>query len=345
MTREPEAPSFVPEGYQALHRLGAGQTSEVWLARHERYGDVALKLPREALAHRPVLRQMFENEVQITLKLDHANVVRGYAGYPTGPKAYLALEYCAGGTLDQLLLEKGRMDLVRSLQLILDVASGLRYTHDARVLHRDVKPANVFLDDRGRAKLGDFGTGTFMAADNDERVGTAFYMAPEIFEGSTSTSRSDIYSLGVLAYEVVTGVRPFLGDSYDALMMAHLSGVPRDPRRYRDDLEKGTARVLLKAMSRDADRRFATVAAFVEALQAETGLTPEKTAAEVEAAATPSVGRGSRRATQTEVSRTQQEAPVGGPGGPGGTGSDARDGEGDKRPGLLRRLFGFGRDS
>lgn len=356
MTHESDVPVFVPEGYRTLHRLGAGQTSQVYLAQNERYGEVALKIPREALAHRPVLRRMFENEVQITLKLDHPNVVRGFAGYPTGPKAYLALEYCAGGTLDQLLLEKGRMPLDRSLQLILDVASGLRYTHEARVLHRDVKPANVFLDDRGRAKLGDFGTGTFLAEDSEDRVGTAFYMAPEIFEGSTSTQHSDIYSLGVLAYEVLTGVRPFLGDSYDALMVAHLTDVPRDPRRYRDDLDRGVARLVLKAMSRDAEKRFGTVADFVAVLRKETGLEVLETTPEH--GSRPNVGRKSR---STRVSETNGDASGRGASGGSGEGvagssassetskgedpeSERAQAEDAKRPGLLQRLFGLGKD-
>lgn len=341
MTRESDAPVFVPEGYRTLHRLGAGQTSQVYLAQNERYGEVALKIPREALAHRPVLRRMFENEVQITLKLDHPHVVRGFAGYPTGPKAFLALEYCAGGTLDQLLLEKGRMPLERSIQLILDVAAGLRYTHDARVLHRDVKPANVFLDDQGRAKLGDFGTGTFMAEDSDDRVGTAFYMAPEIFEGSTSTQRSDIYSLGVLAFEVLTGVRPFLGDSYDALMVAHLTDVPRDPRRYREDLDRGVALLVLKAMSRDPEKRFGTVAELIGALRKETGLDVLATAPEQ--GPRPKVGRKSRVTRTPEADEGEAGGSRAGSG--SGDGSTEADGSDDgKRRGWLQRLFGLGKD-
>ena len=329
MNQGSEQPTFVPKGFRALHELGAGQTSKVYLAQHERYGEVALKIPREALAHRPVLRRMFENEVQITLKLDHPNVVRGFAGFPTGSEAYLALEYCAGGTLDQLLLEKGRMDLDRSIQLVLDVAAGLRYTHEKRVLHRDVKPANVFIDETGRAKLGDFGTGMYMAEDNDERVGTAFYMAPEIFEGSTSTQRSDIYSLGVLAYEVLTGVRPFLGDSYDALMVAHLSGVPRDPRRYRDDMGRGLSKVLLQTLSRDPDKRFDSVASFMAALRDAAGIVVEEASP---AHAGPKVGRRSR---------------AGAGGSSPAEASGESDSEGDDpqpRKGWLQRLFGLGRD-
>ena len=290
-----------PAGYDILQRLGAGRTAVVWLARDvgaER--EVALKLPRPDLQSDAVLRRMFENEVQITLKLDHPHVVRAYAGRSTGEGAFLALEYCAGGTLDQLLLERGRLPLEVAMRLVHEVAMGLAHTHDRRVLHRDVKPANVFLDSDGRAKLGDFGTGTFQVQDTEERVGTAFYMAPEVFEGRPTSVRSDVYSLGVLAYEVLGGERPFVGNSYEALMVAHLHSLPRDLKAVRPELPSMVPRVVARALSRDSERRFADVASFLTAYREAAGI-----AASV-ALATPApeastLGRGgTRRANGTE---------------------------------------------
>ena len=267
-----QSPTIIPEGYEVVQRLGAGQTAVVWLARRAQSGQpLALKMPRPEAVGDPVLRRMFENEVQITLKLEHPNVVRAFDGRPTGLGAFLALEYCAGGTLDQLLLEKGKLPLEQALALVRDVALGLEHTHEQRVLHRDVKPANVFLSEDGVAKLGDFGTGTFAAEGSQERVGTAFYMAPEVFAGAPSSMQSDIYSLGVLAYEVFAGVRPFLGESYDALMVAHMTALPRDVRQYRPDLSTRVSAVVTRAMSRDAARRFQSVRAFMEAYRQATG--------------------------------------------------------------------------
>ncbi len=277
-----DAPAFVPAGYTLVQRLGAGQTSVVWLAAEARGGRrVALKLPKPAVHTDPVLRRMFENEVHITLKLDHPNVVRAFDGRPTGEQAFLALEYCPGGTLDQLLLERGRLAVERGLELVHQVSMGLAHTHGAHVLHRDVKPANVFLGAEGEAKLGDFGTGTFDQEDVTERVGTAFYMAPEVFEGTSTSVRSDVYSLGVLAYEVLAGQRPFVGDTYDALMFAHLHGLPRDLRSVRPELPKTVGRVVAQALSRDPARRFgdldAFLAAFREAAGIETGPSSDPT--------------------------------------------------------------------
>ncbi len=263
---------FVPPGYQILHLLGSGQTSFVHLAKHRQRGTVALKLPRPELNEKPLLRRMFENEVQITLSLKNEHVVATYDGFPTGKKAFLVLEYCPGGTLDQLMLEKGSLPLEQGYRLIIDVAKGLEYSHHRHVLHRDVKPANVFLAESGSAKLGDFGTGMYLSERSDDRVGTAFYMAPEIFRGSNATVQSDVYSLGILAYEVLTGQRPFVGNSYDALMMAHLSGLPKNPRHYRAGLPQEVGKVIARAMARDADKRFQSVREFLKVFSATTGM-------------------------------------------------------------------------
>lgn len=291
-----------PEGYQIESRLGSGRTSHVYLARHARYGQVALKLPRDLLDTRPELRRMFENEVMITLKLDGARVVRGLDGKPTGKGAYLTLELCPGGTLDQLLLEKGRLPMRDAVRLVEDVAEGLAFAHGAKVLHRDVKPANVFLTDDGRAKLGDFGTGSFMTESTDERVGTAFYMAPELFEGHPSSLASDVYSLGVLAFEVLTGERPFRGDSYEAVMHEHLAGLLRDPRAVRSDLNDGLARVVRTAMARSPERRFPSVAAFLAALREATpGERPPPPAA------APKPGRSGRTTVRPDAEKAVQD--------------------------------------
>lgn len=283
-----ELPSYVPPGYELVQRLGAGQTSVVWLATEKaRAREVALKLPKASLHADALLRRMFENEVHITLKLDHPFVVRAFDGRPTGAQAFLSLEYCPGGTLDQLLLERGRLPLERAQALVHQVAMGLEHTHDRKVLHRDVKPANVFLGAQGEAKLGDFGTGTFQVEGSDERVGTAFYMAPEVFEGRATTVRSDVYSLGVLAYEVLVGERPFVGETYDGLMFAHLHSLPRDPRAVRPELDKGVASVVLRSLSRDPERRYPDLAAFLEAYRRATGLVdpgaPRRSAAAAQA--------------------------------------------------------------
>lgn len=299
-------PAFVPRGYQIVSRLGSGQTSNVYLARHDLFGSLALKLPRPELAVRPVLKKMFENEVAITTKLSHPHVVTAYDGFPTGEGAFLALEYCAGGTLDQHLLERGGLPLTRAYELIVDVAAGLAHTHDRKVLHRDVKPANVFLTEGGLAKLGDFGTGVFAGEDSEARVGTAFYMAPEVFEGRSAGVQSDLYSLGILAYEVVSGERPFVGTSYDALMVAHHTEVPKNLRHHRPELPPSVGRVIAKAMARDASKRYESAAEFARAFKQAASMpdTEEESAPTV---TPPATGRASRTTQSREPATRESE--------------------------------------
>ena len=263
----------VPAGYELLTPLGAGRTGYVYRARHARFGDVALKLPRAEIAGKPDLRRMFENEVQLTLGLRHGNVVTGFEGSPTGPHAFLALEFCPNGTIADLLSAAGgSLALDSARNLVYGVALGLEHVHQRQVLHRDIKPANVFIGRDGTAKLGDFGTGIHVGQESDGRVGTPFYMAPEIFEGKPSSVQSDIYSLGVLAYEVFSGQRPFLGSSYDDLMMAHLSGLPKALGHQRSDISRHEVRVITSAMARNPEARFRTVAEFRTAFAAAAGI-------------------------------------------------------------------------
>ncbi len=332
-----ELPAYVPPGFELIQRLGSGQTSVVWLATEKvRSREVALKLPKPSLQSDPLLRRMFENEVHITLKLDHPNVVRAYDGRPTGPQAFLSLEYCPGGTLDQLLLERGRLPLERARDLVHQVATGLDHTHSGRVLHRDVKPANVFLGAAGEAKLGDFGTGTFQGEDAAERVGTAFYMAPEVFEGIATSVRSDVYSLGVLAYEVLSGERPFVGETYDALMFAHLHSLPRDLRAVRPELGKALTSVVSKALSRDPARRYPDLPAFLAAYREAAGLTaPNRPGADRAAmGSTPATGRGGPR-------RGDAAAPLPDAGNERKPKAEAADDEARERP--ARGWWPFGR--
>lgn len=291
-------PDFIPPGYRTLRLLGSGQTSHVYLAEHAQRGQLALKLPRAGLQARPALRRMFENEVQITLSLKHPHTVEALDGYPTGAKAFLALEYCPGGTLDRMLLEGGKPPLTEAFRLVLDVGKGLEHCHKHQVLHRDVKPANVFLTENSSAKLGDFGTGMFLTEQNPDRVGTAFYMAPEIFGGEGASVKSDIYSLGVLAYEVIAGTRPFDGESYDALMMAHLSSLPKPLRHHRKELSPEVVRVIANAMSRDPHKRYDSVKAFNLAFS-QAAEVPLAGSSPVQA---PSVGRASRSKVPEDTS-------------------------------------------
>jgi len=259
---------FVPDGYKIKHFLGSGQTANVFLAEHEQFGNVALKLIRPEIKGIYDHTRMFTNEVYLTTRLRHPFVVNAYEGDPIEAKAFLAMEYCAGGTLDSYLIKHGQFDLQASYKMILQIAHALSFSHTRGILHRDVKPANVLLKANNDARLADFGTGVYIdKIPKDEKVGTAYYMAPEIFKGATASVQSDIYSLGVLAYELLTARRPFRGKTYNQVMQAHLSKLPPNPKHLRKDLDKTVAFAIMKAISGSANKRYKTVAEFKDAIE------------------------------------------------------------------------------
>jgi len=206
--------------------LGTGKTSQVYLAHAPDGLEVALKLPRKEVRQDERLSRMFAQEVRLALGLRHPNLLRGYAGKPFGDRAFVALEYMPDGTLETLIHQGHRFSVEEALSYVSQVAAALIYMHSRGIIHQDVKPSNVFINGKV-AKLGDFGVArTKDNHDPFERAGSPFYMAPELFRGETASPASDAYSLGVMTYELLLGRRPFYGESYDALMAAHLTQAP-----------------------------------------------------------------------------------------------------------------------
>lgn len=267
-------PPFIPPGYSIERFLGSGKAANVYLAAHATFGRVALKLPHEATLKDALLTRFFANEVQMSEKLKHPRVINVIDSKAGGLQPFMAIEYCNNGSLQERL--NAAMDLDTAFRFVLDVALGLNHAHTQMMLHRDVKPANVFLQGE-RAKLGDFGTASYFEAKtqeatNKDRVGTAFYMAPELFQGEVATVRSDIYSLGILAYEVVAGARPFQGENEGELMLAHTTALPMNLRQHRPEISSSVSRVIATAMARNAEKRFENSAEFIEAFCATTRL-------------------------------------------------------------------------
>ncbi|PNY81373.1 serine/threonine-protein kinase [Deinococcus koreensis] len=214
-------------GY-SLHRvLGRGNTSTVHLAVDGEGRKVALKIPHEHTLKVQDAAERFGNEVRLTLKFRHPRLVRGYAGTPFGQQAFLAMEYFPNGALsDQLsqLLTR-TLPVENALQILADVASSLTYLHHQGAVHQDVKTQNVYLNSEGHAALGDMGS-TYFTSQGGKVSGSPYYMAPEIYHGEPSSSASDVYSLGILMYELLSGDRPFQGNTYEELMVAHLTRFP-----------------------------------------------------------------------------------------------------------------------
>ena len=239
-------------GFDVQRLLGRGNSAWVHLALDGRGRRVALKLPFPETLADPQRAERFANEVRLSLQLRHDHLVVGFAGTPFGAGSYLSMRYFPEGTLSRWL-ELGKLSAAESWRILADVAGALSALHQQGVVHQDVKSQNIYLDD-GRAALGDFGAAYFVT-QGGKTAGSPFYMAPEIYRAEGSTRASDVYSLGVLAYETLTLHRPFGGHSYEELMAAHLSRYPRPLAGQLPDLPRPVAQLVERALAKNPAER------------------------------------------------------------------------------------------
>jgi tRNA A-37 threonylcarbamoyl transferase component Bud32 len=267
--------------YEDLELIGRGGMADVYRARHGETGrTVAIKvLPGERTRSSPDLVQRFEREAGIVARLEHPNIVKLHDhGALDDGTHYMVMELVEGMDLADLLADIERLSVAESLPLLQDITGALDYAHTEGVVHRDIKPSNVLLDtvappagERSpRAVLTDFGIARVdgsTALTRTDLVGTLDYIAPEQIQDSAQVDgRADIYSLGVVAFQMVTGVRPFRNDNPVALMLAHLQQPPPDPREFTPQLPAPVAEAILRALAKDPDRRYTTPAEMMRAL-------------------------------------------------------------------------------
>lgn len=238
-------------GYRLTMLIGTGQTSTVYQAVDGRGREVALKIPKPEVRRDPQRARMFATEVNHSRAVEHERIVPTYSGVAVGPEAHLAMKYFADGPLSGAELDD--IPLSVALRVVADVAAAMEYVHGRGIVHQDVKPANIFAED-GRAFLGDFGVATSEAHPSDA-AGSPFYMSPELYRGERGTPRSDAYSLGVVAYELLTGRRPIVGESFDELMVGHLSKLPPPIRGIRNEVPRPVAGLVDRALSKDPQLR------------------------------------------------------------------------------------------
>lgn len=237
-------------GYKLLHLLGRGHTALVHLAQDPQGRQVALKIPLEETLRVQEAAERFGNEVRLTLQFRHPHIVQAYGGTAFGPRAFVALRYYPEGTLSDVLgrLAGQRLTPEQALRVLADVASGLSHLHRLGAVHQDVKTQNVYLDG-GRAALGDLGSAYFVS-QGGQPGGSPYYMAPEIYQGEGSSPASDVYSLGVLSYELLSGQRPHQGDTYEELMMAHLTRFAPPLAALNPQLSRPVARLAELALAK-----------------------------------------------------------------------------------------------
>lgn len=267
-----------PFGPYTLHEmLGEGGFSQVYRAQdRQRRETVAVKLLHPAVTTTEEGRQRFLREVEAARRLRYRHIVPVYAAGINDGRAFLAMRLMRGGTLAQRLAAGRPLDNVAAAQVMRHTARALDYARGYGIIHRDVKPSNIFYAEAHGSShvcLGDFGLakvrGLATVTRPDQVIGSVYYMSPEQVRGlANTTEQSDVYSLGVVLYQMLTGRVPFAGQSRASVLHAIVNSPPPSPRRYNSRISPEVERVVLRALSKDPARRFATAGELAAAFQA-----------------------------------------------------------------------------
>ena len=247
--------SLIADRYRVISLLGRGGMGEVFRADDLTLGQpVALKFLPESMIDRSMLDR-FRNEVRIARRISHPNVCRVYDIGETDNYVFLSMEYVGGEDLSSLLRRTGRLPRDKALEITRKLCAGLAAAHDMGVLHRDLKPSNIMLDQRGEVRIMDFGLAGLAHEIEDVRSGTPAYMAPEQLAGKEVTPRSDIYSLGLLLYELFTGKPAFEGKTYDEILRVRRQSAPPRPSALVPDLDPAVEMVILRCLDEEPENR------------------------------------------------------------------------------------------
>ena len=246
--------------YEILERIGTGGMAVVYKAKCHRLNRlVAVKILKSDLAQDEDFRRRFNAESQAVAQLSHPNIVSVYDVSRGGDTEYIVMELIDGITLKQYMEKRGQLNWRESLHFITQIMRGLSHAHSRGIVHRDIKPQNIMVLRDGSVKVADFGIACLENSAQtltQEALGSVHYISPEQARGDRTDARSDIYSAGVVLYEMLTGRLPFEGDSAVSVAIQHLSSIPLAPREINPDIPEQMELICMKAMASDIDRRY-----------------------------------------------------------------------------------------
>jgi eukaryotic-like serine/threonine-protein kinase len=280
-------PQHLSDRYELGDILGFGGMSEVHLARDVRlHRDVAVKVLRADLARDPSFYLRFRREAQNAAALNHPSIVAVYdtgeATTPAGPLPYIVMEYVEGVTLRDIVHTDGPLPPRRAIEIIADACQALNFSHQNGIIHRDVKPANIMISSTNAVKVMDFGIARAIADSGNSVtqtaavIGTAQYLSPEQARGDSVDARSDVYSLGCVLYEMLTGEPPFTGDSPVSVAYQHVREDPIPPSQRHPGISAELDAVVLKALAKNPENRYQTAAEMrADLVRVHNGETPE----------------------------------------------------------------------
>ena len=245
--------------YRLERRLGSGGMADVWLAEDQELGrKVAIKILHERYANDTQFVERFRREATHAAGLSHPNVVSIFDRGAAEGSYFIVMEYVEGRTLKELIVTRGPCPVPVAISYVRQVLAALRYAHRNGIVHRDIKPHNVLVDHEGRVKVADFGiarAGSSQMTEAGSIIGTAQYLSPEQARGAPVDESSDLYSTGIVLYELLTGKVPFTGETPVEIAMKHLSQVPPAPSTIRSEISRDLDLVVLRALAKEpADR-------------------------------------------------------------------------------------------
>jgi serine/threonine-protein kinase len=248
--------------YEILERIGAGGMAYVYKARCHRLNRlVAVKILKEELASNEEFRRRFHTESQAVAMLSHPNIVAVYDVSRSGNIEYIVMELIEGITLKQYINRKGLLNWKESLHFATQITKAISHAHSKGIIHRDIKPHNTMILKDGSVKVADFGIAQLLSMQNtltQEALGSVHYISPEQAKGGHVDERTDIYSVGVVMYEMLTSRLPFVGDSAVSIAIQHISAMPLMPREINPDVPEGLENITMHAMEADLLLRYAT---------------------------------------------------------------------------------------
>jgi serine/threonine-protein kinase len=246
--------------YRIQRKLGAGGMADVYLAEDQELGRrVAIKILNGRHANDDQFIERFRREAKNAAALNHPSIVSIYDRGEAEDTYYIAMEFLDGRTLKELIVGRGAAPINVAIEYGRQILSALRFAHRHGIVHRDIKPHNVLVDAEGRVKVTDFGiarAGTSQMTETGSIVGTAQYLSPEQARGGEVDPRSDLYSLGVVLYELLTGKTPFDGETPVEIAMKHLSNAPKPPSKLRPEVPPELDKVVLRALAKNPDERY-----------------------------------------------------------------------------------------
>ena len=263
---------MLDDRYEILEVIGRGGMAVVYKARcHLMNRFVAIKILRDDMAADEEFRTHFKKEAQAVAMLSHPNIVSFYDVSRTPEVDYIVMELIEGITLKQYMKSKGVLNIKESVHFVTQISKALSHAHSKGIVHRDIKPQNIMICMDGSVKVADFGIAyleTMQVDEHNTAVGSVHYISPEQAKGLTVDARTDIYSLGVMMYEMFTGQLPYVGDSAESIARQHVTGTPIKPTFLNPELPDELERITLKAMCADIDQRYQSADELLRDLEA-----------------------------------------------------------------------------